>query len=141
MRNMRDWIALGIVVVGVGSFVFAAILMLFFNDNRCGIEGCNERTYYEEPYCVEHMYELDMYDTGYEYETVTRKPTATPTPTKAERYSGKTSNKHSSHGNPHASYDEGYEDVYEDDDYDWDRYYKDPDYADGVDDAMEDCDW
>ena len=39
------------------------------------------------------------------------------------------------------SYDEGYEDVYEDDDYDWDRYWSDSDYADGVDDAMEDADW
>lgn len=39
------------------------------------------------------------------------------------------------------SYDEGYEDVYEDDDYDWDRYQSDSDYADGVDDAMDELDW
>lgn len=38
-------------------------------------------------------------------------------------------------------YDEGYEDVYENDDYDWDRYYEDQDYADGVDDAMDEEDW
>ena len=31
--------------------------------------------------------------------------------------------------------------VYEDDDYDWDRYQSDDDYAAGVDDAMEDEDW
>ena len=43
--------------------------------------------------------------------------------------------------NPYDSYDDGYEDVYEDDDYDWDRYRSDDDYADGVDDAMEDMDW
>ncbi len=44
--------------------------------------------------------------------------------------------------NPYESYDDGYEDVYDGDDYDWDRYNSDPDYADGVDDAMEDCeDW
>lgn len=39
------------------------------------------------------------------------------------------------------SYDEGYEDVYEDEDYDWDRYYSDDDYASGVDDAMDEMDW
>lgn len=39
------------------------------------------------------------------------------------------------------SYDKGYEDVWLDDDYDWDRYQRDSDYADGVDDAMEDWDW
>lgn len=39
------------------------------------------------------------------------------------------------------SYDDGYNDVYEDDDYNWDRYWSDGDYAAGVDDAMEDEDW
>ena len=39
------------------------------------------------------------------------------------------------------SYDDGYNDVYEDDDYDWDRYDTDDDYAAGVDDGMEDEDW
>jgi hypothetical protein len=31
------------------------------------------------------------------------------------------------------SYDDGYEDIYDDDDYDWDRYQSDSDYASGVD--------
>ena len=39
------------------------------------------------------------------------------------------------------SYDDGYNAIYEDDDYDWDRYRSDDDYASGVDDAMEDEDW
>lgn len=39
------------------------------------------------------------------------------------------------------SYDDGYNDIYENDDYDWDRYEVDDDYASGVDDAMEDEDW
>lgn len=39
------------------------------------------------------------------------------------------------------SYDDGYNAIYEDDDYDWDRYWSDDDYAAGVDDAMEDEDW
>jgi hypothetical protein len=40
-----------------------------------------------------------------------------------------------------SAYDDGYEAIYEDDDYDWDRYWSDSDYASGVDDAMEDLDW
>ena len=41
------------------------------------------------------------------------------------------------------SYDDGYDDIYMDGDYDYDRYDRDRDYADGVDDAMDECggDW
>ena len=39
------------------------------------------------------------------------------------------------------SYDDGYNAIYEDDDYDWDRYRSNDDYAAGVDDAMEDEEW
>ena len=39
------------------------------------------------------------------------------------------------------SYDNGYNAIYDDDDYDWERYKKDKDYADGVDDAMDELDW
>ena len=37
-------------------------------------------------------------------------------------------------------YDDGYDDVYMDGDYDYDRYDRDPDYADGVDDALDELD-
>ena len=46
----------------------------------------------------------------------------------------------SNKSNPYASYDSGYDSIYDDGDYDWDRYQKDKDYADGVDDAMEELD-
>lgn len=41
------------------------------------------------------------------------------------------------------SYDDGYDDIYMDGDYDYDRYNRDRDYADGVDDAMDELgeDW
>ena len=35
------------------------------------------------------------------------------------------------------SYDDGYDDIFMDGDYDYDRYDRDSDYADGVDDAMD----
>ena len=45
--------------------------------------------------------------------------------------------------NYYDSYDDGYDDIYMDDDYDYDRYDRDSDYADGVDDAMDEYgeDW
>ena len=46
----------------------------------------------------------------------------------------------SNKSNPYASYDSGYDSIYDDGDYDWNRYQKDRDYADGVDDAMEELD-
>ncbi|MDO4961921.1 MAG: hypothetical protein Q4E57_08765 [Eubacteriales bacterium] len=56
--------------------------------------------------------------------------------------SGKTS---SGSGKKHTfsdSYSEGYDNIYMDEDYDEERYERDPDYASGVDDAMDDDgDW
>ena len=45
--------------------------------------------------------------------------------------------------NTYDSYDDGYDDIYMDGDYDYDRYDRDSDYADGVDDAMDELgeDW
>lgn len=64
--------------------------------------------------------------------------------TKSSTSSYSTRKSTSSKSSPYAAYDAGYEDVYDNDDYDLDRYNSDRDYADGVDDAMddmEDGDW
>jgi hypothetical protein len=37
------------------------------------------------------------------------------------------------------SYNDGYDDIYDNEDYDYERYQHDSDYASGVDDAMEDA--
>ncbi len=42
--------------------------------------------------------------------------------------------------NIYDSYDDGYDDIYMDGDYDYDRYDRDSDYANGVDDAMDEFD-
>lgn len=61
-------------------------------------------------------------------------------------YSGTPSYKGNSNGtgkkpSPYQSYDDGYDAIYDDGDYDSDRYRNDPDYASGVDDAMDELDW
>lgn len=50
------------------------------------------------------------------------------------------SNSSNKNNNYHDSYDDGYEDVYFEDDYDDERYYEDDDYAEGVDDAIDEMD-
>lgn len=42
--------------------------------------------------------------------------------------------------NPYEHYDDGYEAIYDDGEYDEDRYDSDPEYAEGVDDAMDELD-
>ena len=60
-------------------------------------------------------------------------------PSKSSYSSSYTSNKKSY--KTYDSYDDGYDAIYDDDDYDEDRYDSDPDYAAGVDDAMDELDW
>lgn len=73
---------------------------------------------------------------GSSYNSSTKKNT-TGTSSTNKNTTGTSSSKKN---NPYNSYDDGYDDIYMDDDYDYDRYYKDSDYADGVDDAMDDLD-
>lgn len=82
--------------------------------------------------------ESDEIDTDYdgEDEYVENETAVTETPTRPVY-----SNSHNTFNSSLDSYDEGYEDVYLDDDYDDDRYRTDNEYANGVDDAMEDEDW
>lgn len=77
---------------------------------------------------------------------------------KSSSYSYSSSHKHSSSsssGSSHSSsgssyssghsgsssYDAGYDSVYDNEDYDEHRYNTDSDYANGVDDAMDELDW
>lgn len=62
-------------------------------------------------------------------ETITRS-TSQPT----EKNTTTTGHKYNSSSD---SYDDGYDDIYMDGDYDYDRYDHDSDYADGVDDALD----
>lgn len=58
-------------------------------------------------------------------------------------YGSSTKKSSTSKKNSYDSYDDGYDDIYMDGDYDYDRYNRDSDYADGVDDAMDEFgeDW
>ena len=63
--------------------------------------------------------------------------------TKKPSYSSSTNKSTTTKKSTYDSYDDGYDDIYMDGDYDYDRYDRDSDYADGVDDAMDESgeDW
>ena len=103
----------------------------------CAKSGCDAAIPNDEKYCYRHKK-----STGTKNNKDTNKSTSSKNSSKSS--SGKSSSSKSSSSKKSsgwASYDEGYNAIYEDDDYDWNRYWKDSEYASGVDDAMDDVDW
>lgn len=94
--------------------------------HKCYKSGCNSKAV-SGGYCITHKPKSTS--------TTTKKNTTTTSKSKYYSPKSKSTNKSKSYSD---SYDKGYEDVYDNDDYDWDRYKKDWDYALGVDDAMDD---
>ena len=94
--------------------------------HECSKSGCTSKGIYNG-YCSTH-----------------KAKTTTSTTNKKKSYNtSKSSSKSKSYKKTYDSYDSGYEDVWLNDDYDWDRYCNDWDYALGVDDAMDEFgyDW
>lgn len=83
----------------------------------CIKSGCTREAYKDSAYCWVH------------------RPSKSSTKSSSSYSSSKKSYK------TYDSYDDGYDAIYDDDDYDEDRYDSDPDYAAGVDDAMDELDW
>lgn len=111
----------------------------------CSAKWCNEEREYNSIYCSYHdsLYDITYShlkpkkyysNTSDSYSSEKKSSTSkSPSANSSDYYSYKGS------GNPHGaydSYDDGYDDVYSNDDYDYDRYENDSDYADGVDDAL-----
>lgn len=118
------------------SFVIAMILFVFIagifvsdeDDKRskCVKSSCNRDCSEDSFYCYLHKpSSAKKHNTNSGSSSSSYKPSSG---------SSDSSSAYSSHN----AYDDGYNDIYEDDDYDWDRYQEDDDYASGVDDAMED---
>ena len=99
--------------------------MIDLGTPKCIKSGCDNDAKEGSSYCYLHD------NSNYRYKSSTSY-------SGSSKSSGSSSKKNQSSMD---SYDDGYNAVYEDDDYDWDRYWSDDDYAAGVDDAMEDEDW
>ena len=102
--------------------------------NECEIISCTERIPYNEKYCEKHR--------GYTHRSRTRSTYTSPSTKSNSSSSSSSSNSHSSSSSS-SSYDDAYDDYYYDGDYDTDRYESDSDYADGIDDVMDEYgdDW
>lgn len=137
------------VVIVLGVILFFGAILKASEEKECAKYGCDRTVSGSGSYCYVHdTYRSSSYrSSGSSYSSSTGSSssksssgTSSSSSTKKSS-SGSSTKKSSSSGSSWKSYDEGYDDVYEGDDYDWDRYWSDSDYADGVDDAMDDMDW
>ena len=143
-----------LVLMVIGIFLLVGMICDESAKNKCILKGCDNKRAPGSSYCYLHKSygktssgsytkSSGIKSSGSSYSgSKTKTPSSSysgsKTKTSGSTYSG--SSKKSSY---YDSYDDGYDDVYMDGDYDYDRYDRDPDYADGVDDALDefDGDW
>ncbi len=129
-------ILVAVIIVGILYIIGSAVDA---SKPKCAKSGCNNEQSSGSVYCFLHkQYENSSYKNS--YSSTTRATTSVTTREEPTTRAGKDNNsyKKNTSSNPYKSYDDGYDDVYMDGDYDDDRYNSDSDYADGVDDAIED---
>lgn len=120
-------------------FVIVAILFIFgsigeTNEPKCIRAGCDNKQASGSS--------SSSYSNESSGDTSTRGSSSSSYSNDADTTSG-SSYSSSTKKSTYDSYDDGYDDIYMDGDYDYDRYDRDSDYADGVDDAMDEFgeDW
>ena len=122
---------------GQGVMVFLIVIGIFYiigaigeaSEPKCIKSGCDNKQATNSSYCYLHKPytgSSSSHSNASSYNSSTKKSST-----------GTSSSKKS---NTYDSYDDGYDDIYMDGDYDYDRYDRDSDYADGVDDAMDEFD-
>ena len=118
---------------------------------KCVRYGCDNKREPNSSYCYLHdphnkknssqnnSSDSNKPTTESENRSINTKTTETPKTAKKRSVGTGNTKKRSSYD----SYDDGYDDIYMDGEYDYDRYDSDSDYADGVDDAMDESgeDW
>ena len=116
-NSFGQGLAIFLVIIGV-LFVIGSIGEA--SEPKCIKAGCDNKQASGSSYCYLH------------------KPyTGSSTSHSSSSYSSGTKKSTTTKKSTYDSYDDGYDDIYMDDDYDYDRYDRDSDYADGVDDAMD----
>ena len=115
---------------------------------KCIVTGCSNKRAPESSYCYLHKPYRRSYTSSYSSGSLGSSSSSSygkssGSSSAASRSSSSYSKPKSSYGTSSYrkstadSYDDGYDDVYMDGDYDDDRYARDSDYADGVDDALD----
>ena len=142
MNQNSNGVSTGMAIVcTIGIMLFIG-LIIGLNTPKCIKSGCDNDAKDGSSYCYLHddsSYRYKSNRTSYSGSTNSSSSSSSAKSSKKSYSSGSSGNRSSKKKSSSTdSYDDGYNAVYEDDDYDWDRYRSDDDYAAGVDDAMED---
>lgn len=137
-----------LVIVGV-LFIIGSIGEA--SEPKCIKAGCDNKQASGSSYCYLHKSYTGSSSSSHTSSSYSSKSSGSSSNNYSNRsktstnssYGGSTKKSSTSKKNSYDSYDDGYDAIYMDDDYDYDRYDKDSDYADGVDDAMDESgeDW
>lgn len=152
-KNSFDENVIAFLVV-IGIFAFIGMIGEA-SEPKCIKYGCDNKQASGSSYCHLHEFasSISSYSGGSSYSSKTSGSYKNNTGntssytnnsgTKSSSYSNSTKKNTTTKKNTYDSYDDGYDDIYMDGDYDYDRYDSDSDYADGVDDAMDEFgeDW
>lgn len=141
MKNNSNEMSTGAALLMTLGTLLIIGMIISAGEPKCSMSSCDNDAKDDSRYCYLHDMSYRIYGNP-DYHEVYRKSKSnsnsanvTSSP-KANSKSGSSENSSS-----YDSYDAGYEDICFDDDYDQDRYNSDPDYANGVDDAMDEVDW
>lgn len=157
MKNNSNEISTGAALLMTLGIMLVIGMIISAGEPKCSMSRCDNDAKDGSRYCYLHdlsyrTYGNPDYNAVYKNSKSKSNNTATTSSSKTSSTSNSTSGTTSKRStgsssglskssSAYDSYDDGYEDVYFDDDYDWDRYNSDPDYASGVDDAMDELDW
>lgn len=135
-------IAIFLVIIGI-LYVIGTIGEA--SEPKCIKAGCNNKRASGSNYCYLHESSCSRYSSygSSTYQSKSYDSSSAGDQESTNRSYSNDTKKNSSEKSTYDSYDDGYDDIYMDGDYDYDRYDSDSDYADGVDDAMDETgeDW
>lgn len=137
---------------GQGLAVFLVVIGIFYiigaiseaSEPKCIKSGCDNKQATNSSYCYLHKPYTGS-SSSHSSSSYSNKSSSSSSSSSHNNKSTAGSNASSYNSstkksNTYDSYDDGYDDIYMDGDYDYDRYDGDSDYADGVDDAMDEFD-
>lgn len=153
--SFGQYLAIFLVVIGVFYFIGA---ISDASEPKCIKAGCDNKQasgssycYLHKPYTSKSSSHSSSSYTGNSKSSNTTSSRSTSgsssssysnksNSTNNSSYSSSSQKSNSTKKSGYDSYDDGYDDIYMDGDYDYDLYDRDSDYADGVDDAMDEFD-
>ena len=143
-NSFRQGLVVFLVVIGI-FYIIGAISEA--SEPKCIKSGCDNKQATNSSYCYQHK-PYSGSSSSHSNSSYSNKSTSSSSSSSNNNKSTAGSNASSYNSstkksNTYDSYDDGYDDIYMDGDYDYDRYDRDSDYADGVDDAMDEFeeDW